>query len=142
MPSLWDFRNAGVRWRCAGRIIVSGAQHPAALPFLLKWRNAAKDILDDLDSIGFDCGSGVAILVGHGGEHSIGRIELVGGLSQRLVLACEIPALCRTGTLACPLCSLNPDGLVVGSLSRYLPTQTGQARAPVLRVLRLWPPSR
>lgn len=104
--------------------------------------NAAKDILDDVDFIGFDCRPGVAILVGYGGEHSVGRIELVGGLSQRLVLACEIPALCRTGTLACSLCSLNPDGVAVGPSLRYLPLQTGHARVPVLRVLRRWPPSR
>src|SRR5258706_3067000 len=48
---------------------------------------AAKDLLDHVDAIGFDRRYCVAILVGHGCVYSAGCFELVGCVSQRLVLA-------------------------------------------------------
>jgi hypothetical protein len=48
--------------------------------------DAAKGFLDHVDFIGFGGGYRFAVLVGNRGDHSAGRSELVGGVSQRLVL--------------------------------------------------------
>jgi hypothetical protein len=52
---------------------------------------AAKGLLDHLDGIGFGGGYRFAILVGNCSNSSTGSFELVGGVSQRLVLI-RIPA--------------------------------------------------
>jgi len=52
----------------------------------LKWAYAAKDILDHVDFARVNRRHCVAILVGNGGLDSLGRVKLVGGVSQRLVL--------------------------------------------------------
>jgi hypothetical protein len=49
--------------------------------------DAAKGLLDHVDGIGFGGGYRFAILVGNGGNHSAGCSELVGGVSERMVLA-------------------------------------------------------
>ena len=106
--------------------------------------HAAKDILDDVDSIGLDCGSVVAILVGHGGEYSLGRIELVGSVSQRLVLACESWRFCRTGILGCPLFTKprQNDRRIIVTMPAHT-NATGTLACPTRKpVLRLQPPSR
>jgi hypothetical protein len=48
--------------------------------------DAAKNLLDNVDRAGIGSGSGPAILVGVGGIDSTGGFELVGSVSQRLVL--------------------------------------------------------
>ena len=45
----------------------------------LKYNDAAKNLLDHVDRVGFDSGSRPAILVGAGGIDSAGVLELVGG---------------------------------------------------------------
>ena len=65
----------------------SGAARHFACLFGLKWMDAAKGLLDHVDCIGIGGGYRFAILVGNCGYHSIGGSELVGGVSQRLVLA-------------------------------------------------------
>jgi len=64
----------------------SGAARHLACLIGLKWMNAAKGLLDHVDCIGFAGGYCFAVLVGNRGDHSTGRSELVGGVSQRLVL--------------------------------------------------------
>jgi len=65
---------------------LSGAARHLACLFGLKWKDAAKGLLDHVDCIGFAGGYRFAVLVGNCGDHPSGRIELVGGVSQRLVL--------------------------------------------------------
>jgi hypothetical protein len=54
--------------------------------FPLKWECAKKDFLAHLRRIGFGGGLGATLLVGGVRYHSHRVRELVGGLSQRLVL--------------------------------------------------------
>jgi hypothetical protein len=49
--------------------------------------DAAKGLLDHVDGIGFASGYRFAVLVGSRGNHPARRVELVGGISERLVLA-------------------------------------------------------
>ena len=72
---------------------LSGAARHLACLFGLKWMDAAKSLLDHLDCIGFAGGYRAAILVGNCGDRSAGRSELVGGVSQRLVLGSCIRTL-------------------------------------------------
>ena len=64
----------------------SGAARHLACRFGLKWKDAAKGLLDHVDRIGFGGGYRFAVLVGNRGDHSAGCSELVGGVSKRLVL--------------------------------------------------------
>ncbi len=64
----------------------SGAARHLACLIGLKWKDAAKGVLDHVDCIGFAGGYRFADLVGNRGDHPSGRIELVGGVPQRLVL--------------------------------------------------------
>lgn len=52
----------------------------------LKWSNATKNVLDRIRRPGSDCGFGFPFLVGGGSNYSHWDLELVGGLSKRLVL--------------------------------------------------------
>jgi len=63
---------------------------PRRLPprvFPLKWECAKKGLLAHLQRIGLGGGFGAALLVGGVRHHSRRLCELVGGLSQRLVLS-------------------------------------------------------
>jgi hypothetical protein len=55
----------------------------------LQWWNAEEDVLDHFRCIRIGRGSGVAVLVGDGRDHSSWLSELVGSLSQRLVLVAQ-----------------------------------------------------
>jgi hypothetical protein len=66
---------------------LSGAARHLSCLIGLKWIDAAKSLLDHVDCIGFAGGYCFAVLVGNCGDHSTRRSELVGGVSQRLVLA-------------------------------------------------------
>src|SRR5258708_29185227 len=72
---------------------LSGAARHLACRFGLKWKDAAKGLLDHVDCIGFAGGYRFAVLVGNGGDRSAGRSELVGGVPQRLVLGSCIRTL-------------------------------------------------
>jgi hypothetical protein len=65
---------------------LSGAARHLACRSELKWKDAAKGLLDHVDCIGFAGGYRFAVLVGNCRDRSAGRSELVGGVPQRLVL--------------------------------------------------------
>ena len=65
--------------------------------FPLKWECAKKGFLAHLQRIGLGGGFGAALLVGGVRHHSRCLCELVGGLSQRLVLSRCAPTFGITG---------------------------------------------
>ena len=69
-----------------GTYCLSGAARHLACLIGLKWMDAAKGLLDHVDSFGFTGGYRFAVLVGNRGDHPTRRSELVGGVPQRLVL--------------------------------------------------------
>ena len=69
---------------------LSSLNFPSHEPDALRWRNAKEDFLGTVFCARIDCRPGSAFVVGACRHDSDRRGELVGGVSERLVLIDEI----------------------------------------------------
>jgi hypothetical protein len=96
-----DGQNSNTRQaEAAEGLAIVESLRPRWLPpraFPLKWEYAKKGFLAYFQRIGLGGGFDAALLVGGVRHHSRRLCELVGGLSQRLVLSGRAPAFAITG---------------------------------------------